>query len=325
MLAESLPVRESSRRNVWKPLAFLVVMGLLSTGVTTEAHAQSGSGNSTTKPGEPNKAERGRAAKAQYDEGERAFKKGDFRRAGELFEAAYRIFPHHSALWAAARAWIRAGEDVRGANLLEQYLNSAPANAPDRDLATQVITDLDKRLGRIEILMTDVADVKIDGEELTAQKLWVVPGEHVVTADAKGKPVRKTVAVAAGDRLSVTMEPPPPPPAFGEPPPAVTNKPIPPWLVFVGAGVTAVGAGLSIASGLDTLGKRDAFIKEPTQPALDDAHASQTRTNVLIGTTVGVAVLTGVAAFFVDWSGKSKVAPAPTVGFASSGLRVRFP
>jgi hypothetical protein len=272
----------------------------------------------------------GRAAKAQYDEGERAFKKGDFRRAAELFENAYRIFPHHSALWAAARAWIRAGEDVRGANLLEQFLNEAPANAPDRDRATEVITEFEKRVGRIEVLANDVTDVKLDGEPIALPRVWVVPGDHVATADANGKPVRKIVTVAAGDRISVTLEPPPPP---VEPPPPIDRpvRPLPSWVVFAGGGVALLGAGLITISGLDTLQKRNAFIDyaaKSNQPGydsgfaqgrLDDANAAQSRTNVILGATIGVAALTTLAAIFlVDWS--SPAAPAPTTG-ATNRLR----
>lgn len=267
----------------------------------------------------------GRAAKAQYDEGERAFKKGDFRRAGELFETAYRIFPHHSALWAAARAWIRAGEDVRGANLLEQFLTEAPANAPDRDRATEVINDFERRVGRIEVLQNDVTDVKIDGQRIALQRVWVVPGDHVATADAHGKPVRKIVTVAAGDRVSVTLEPAP----VVEPGPVVERpvRPLRPWVVFAGAGVSLIGGGLLTVSGLDTLEKRNDFqsyaatVNQPSydtafaQSRLDDANAAQSRTNVIIGVTIGVAALTTLAALFlVEWQKPAGSPSSPTAG-----------
>lgn len=287
------------------------------------AHAQSRAPKSDAS-GTSDRQAAGRAAKAQYDEGERAFKKGDFRRAAELFENAYRIFPHHSALWAAARAWIRAGEDVRGANLLERYLREAPPNAPDRDRATEVITDLDKRLGRVEVLLNDVTDVRIDGEPLDGDKIWVVPGEHVASADAHGKPVRKTVSVAAGDRVSVTLELPPPvvvPPSVENRPP----RPLPPWLIIVGGGLTVAGAGVLTYSGIDTINKKNdfqeyvsglgsgapGFTRDAAQSKLDEANRAQDRTNILIGVTVGVAVVTTVAAlFFTDWGGKATVKTA---------------
>jgi hypothetical protein len=75
-----------------------------------------------------------------------------------------------------------------------------------------------------------------------------------------------------------------------------------------GGALAATGLGLTIASGLDTVSKRDAFLADPTQPHLDDAFHSQTRTNVLLACTGGVALVTAVvAAFFVEW----KAAPSP--------------
>ena len=63
-------------------------------------------------------------------------------------------------------------------------------------------------------------------------------------------------------------------------------------------------AGFAIVSGFQTMSKRDDFLGARTQPHLDDAFASQTRTNIFIGTTVGLGVITGVlAVFFTDWSG----------------------
>jgi hypothetical protein len=251
-----------------------------------------------------------RSAKAQYEEAERAYKGGDFRRAAELFEGAYKAAPHHSPLWNAARSWMRVNEDVRAANLLERYLREAPGDAPDRDRATQAITELDRRLGRIEFLKSNVSDVRLDGEPVPSDRLWVVPGEHVATADASGTPIRKVVAVAAGDRVSVTLEPAIPALVPPEPP----RKPLPPWTVVIGGGLTLAGAGVTVWSGLDTLDKKDIFLRDQTQPALDDANAAEARTNVLLGVTIGVALITVIAAaFFVDWKGSK---PARSSAFA---------
>src|SRR5262245_17884241 len=79
----------------------------------------------------PTDAEAVEAAQA-FTEGQRAFEAGDFRRAAESFEAAYAKKRHHSPLWNAARSWQRAGDDVRSANLIEQYLAIAPRDAPAR-------------------------------------------------------------------------------------------------------------------------------------------------------------------------------------------------
>ena len=44
-----------------------------------------------------------RTAAKEFAAGERAFSAGDYRRAAESFEAAYRASPHHAPLWNAAR------------------------------------------------------------------------------------------------------------------------------------------------------------------------------------------------------------------------------
>jgi hypothetical protein len=75
-------------------------------------------------------------------------------------------------------------------------------------------------------------------------------------------------------------------------------------VTIIGGVLTAAAGGLTIVSGLDTKKKRDAFPDDRTQENLDQAFASQTRTNVLLGTTIGLGVITGVIAlFFTDWDG----------------------
>src|SRR5262249_13544235 len=87
-------------------------------------------------------AEDRKAARDRFAEGERAFKAGDFARAGEAFDDAYRLAPHPSAAWNAARAWQKAGEKARAANLYARYLREAPANDPDRSQSAAALVEL---------------------------------------------------------------------------------------------------------------------------------------------------------------------------------------
>src|SRR5512143_4363052 len=73
-----------------------------------------------------------REAGRLFVEGQRSFTTGDFRHSAESFEAAYQKVPKLPALWNAARAWHRAGEPVKAANLYASYLDKAPPKAPDR-------------------------------------------------------------------------------------------------------------------------------------------------------------------------------------------------
>jgi hypothetical protein len=260
-----------------------------------------------------------RSAARHFADGQKAFAAGDYPHAADEFEAAYRDKPHHAPLWNAARSWQRAGEDIRAANLYARYLREAPPDAPDRDQATSALRGLTGRMGRIEPHASGVEKLRLDGKAVDAPVVYVAPGEHVAEADDAGKPVRKVVSVRAGEQVSVTLAPAPKaeplvgPPRGTEPSESSSSKkPLTPVVIVVGAALTAVAGGLSVASGLDTIAKRNAFPGDPTQDHLDAAFASQTRTNVLIGTTVGLGVVTAVlAVFFTDWSGSGS-APRET-------------
>jgi hypothetical protein len=264
-----------------------------------------------------------RSAARHFADGQKAFTAGDYAHAADEFEAAYRDKPHHAPLWNAARSWQRAGEDVRAANLYARYLREAPPDAPDRDQATTALRGLTGRMGRIEPHASGVDKLRLDGKPVDAPVVYVAPGEHVAEADDHGKAVRKVVTVRAGEQTSVTLAPAQETSASTEPlvgPPRdarerrdqlgkddaaiASRRPLSPVVVVLGAALTAVAGGFTVASGLDTISKRNAFPAEPTQSRLDAAFASQTRTNVLIGTTVGLGVVTAVlAGFFTDWSG----------------------
>lgn len=91
-----------------------------------------------------------------------------------------------------------------------------------------------------------------------------------------------------------------------------------PVVFFVGAGLTAVAAGLLVWSGLDTMGKNDDYEAYATSPGAtfdraralyDDAAGAQTRTNVFLGVTAGLAIGTGVLLLLTDW-GDSESSPA---------------
>ncbi len=108
-------------------------------------------------------------------------------------------------------------------------------------------------------------------------------------------------------------------------------------IFLVGAGLTAVAGGITIWSGLDTQnnpGKdtvREACVGQGEDcPEYQDGLKRQRRTNVLLGVTGGLAVVTGViGVFFTDWRGKkteqASVEPFMTLGSgASVGARGRF-
>lgn len=268
-----------------------------------------------------------REAGRLFVEGQRAFGAGDFRHSAESFDAAYKLSPRLPALWNAARAWHRAGEPVRAANLYADYLDKAPPKAPDRASAIKSMKELEAKLGRLEIHAEGFDKVSLDGAPLDGARPYVTPGAHVVEGRKGEKSAREPVSAQAGTTTSVVLAlpdepkpaaPPPPPPA----PPKKESHGLPVAVVAAGGVLTGVGAGLVVWSGLETLGQRSTFDKSPTQKNLDDGRSMETRTNVLLGVTIGLAAVTGALAIFTDFGGRKKEAPQARVVFGPGGFGV---
>lgn len=255
-------------------------------------------------------AEDRKAARQAFIDGQSSFKKGDYRHAAESFEAAYKRAPHPDALWNAARSWFRAGEKTRAANLYARYLQDAPPLARDRNSATDALRKLAPELGRLEIHASDVTDVRVDNEPIEGTSLYVTPGTHLIQGRHDDRVVSQSQDVTAGATVSVALvappperpspTPPPPPPSL--PPAPAPSRGLSPLVVLVGGGLTAGAGAVLIWSGVDTVNQKKLFDAAPTQGKLDAGRSKQTRTNVLIGVTAGLATLTAATAIFlVDW------------------------
>jgi hypothetical protein len=282
-----------------------------------------------------------RAAARAFESGEKAFAAGDYLRAAELFEEANQKAPHYANVWNAARAYQKLGENARAATLYARYLRIAPADAPDRDGATAALRELSPKLGRLDVYAPEAKDVRVDGKALDDATVFVPPGSHLVTATAENKAISRTVSVEAGASASVALpdapaplpptatpmasappSPLPKPPPSNEPPTPPPSRGWSPAVVAASGSLTAVALGFTIASGVDTSNGRDAFNQEKTRTTgeIDDGLAKEHRTNILVGVTVGVGVLTGAAAIWlVDWHRGSNRAK---IGVTPGGARV---
>ena len=252
-----------------------------------------------------------KAAAKLFGEGQKAYREGDYRHAAEAFEGAYKRAPRLPPLYNAARAGQKGGELVRAANLYASYLRKAPPSAPDRNNATSALRDIEARVAKLEVHANELTDLKVDGaafdvgdQSASSFVVYVTPGTHVIEGKHGDKTAEERPVATQGGSMSVVLVPPkdaPPPVA----PVVVTEKPRSGWspiVVAVGGGLTAVAAGFLVWSGVDTLNQRSTFDAAPTQANLDTGKSDQVRTNVLLGVTLGLAVVTGVVAIFlVDW------------------------
>ena len=253
-------------------------------------------------------------AAEQFSEGSRAFDGGDFAHAADAFELAYRLAPHVDSLWNAARAWQRAEDLPRAATLYARYLREAPPDAPDRNVAAAQLARLAPRLGRIEVHGSVIEQLSVDERPSEDRITYVSPGAHVVRAVVGGALVQQTPEVAAGNVVALVFEPPPPPSTAPEPhgAPPGAERPAParpsgrggasPWLVVGGGVLTGFAMATTTASGISTLSALDAFNAHPTAANLATGQSMQARTNVLLGVSIGLGVMTtATAIWLVDW------------------------
>lgn len=318
-----------------RPIVVALSASIALASVLPARHADAAPGASSGQESEDDI----KAAAKLFGEGQRAYNAGDYRHAAESFEEAYKRAPRLAPLWNAARAWHKAREYARAANLYAKYLKLAPSGAPDRNSATAAMRDLEPRLARLEIHAASFDGVTVDGaptealDEQGTAIVYVTPGAHAVEGTAHGKKARETPDVPAGSSTSVVLQVPETPVVVApvpqpQPPPVAGRSGWSPVVVGVGGGLTAVGLGLMIWSGLDTLAQRQTFESAQTQQNLDDGRSKQLRTNVFLGVTAGLAALTTVAAiFFVDWKGhKNGTEPSAQVvgvGFGLGSMSIR--
>jgi hypothetical protein len=255
-------------------------------------------------------------AAREFTEGSRAFDHGDFARAADAFELAYRILPHVDSLWNAARAREAAGDLGRGATLFARYLREAPIEARDRNVAAAELMRLATRLGRIEVHGNSIEQLSVDEHPSDERIVYVRPGAHVVRAVVAGKLMQQIPELGAGDVVSLVFDvpaiaPPPEPLPADHPEPSLRAPPnarrgISPWVVIAGGALTGVALAATLASGVSTLSALDTFNARPTAANLDSGQAMQSRTNVLLGVSIGLGVTTAATAIWLtDWSGAS--------------------
>lgn len=253
-----------------------------------------------------------------------------FRAAADLYESAYKHVPDAKYLFSEASAFQKNGDLTRAATLYTRYLKEAPEKAPAREKAKKELDALTAKLGQLAIKADGASQVAVDSELLDSPlppTIFVQPGAHQVEAKFGDKTVSQPATATAGAVANVTLalpvEAPPKPVAVLAPPPSPPKpaanpkrKPLPPLVVYIGAGAAVVAGGLTLLSGLDTSSQKDTFDSDRSQANLDAGKDKQLRTNILLAVTGGVVVLTTVAAIFlVDWKGKNgdtvKVGVAP--------------
>ncbi|MDB4939371.1 MAG: hypothetical protein JWP87_6343 [Labilithrix sp.] len=312
-----------------------------------------GSAPSIAQAEEPPSADRLKAAAEEYDRGRRAFLADDFETAAVHFENAFRDAPRAETMRLAIRARRKAKQLARAATLAAIAQQRYPGDPPTAQLAKETLDEAGPALH--EYLVDCMADCAItaDGRVVSqsdAQKhrIFLEPGPHELGVSFKEGGVARHIDAKKGGKDTLAFEAPPPPPHA--PPPAASTaptvttvpvvvspppstKPFGPVVFFVALGVTAaVGAG-TVLSGIDAKNnpgvdavRRACAGKDESCPEYQDGKSAETRTNVLLGVTIGAAAITGVIGlFFTQWSRSPvMVGAAPLPDGGSIGATGRF-
>lgn len=273
-------------------------------------------------------------ASAAFAEGQRAQLRGDYAQAAELFDLANRSAPSAAAIRSAIRMHHAAGHETRAATLAAEARELYATDASTVALADELLATLRPTLARVIVTCTPSCALALDGRAVTTEPgdevaFFVEPGARVLVASWGPLSVREALTATAGGELRVSLAEPERPPVE-EPPPPVVDAPLPivapavpvdrgeglsPAFTAIAGGLTGVAVGLTVASGVDMLAARDAYVGAPSEAGWRDGVGRETRTNVLLGTSVALAAATVVLAFVTDWGG----GPTPTVAVGTDG------
>jgi hypothetical protein len=294
-----------------------------------------------------------RAAAEAFDLGRQAYKDGRYTEAAEQFERADANAPSSTALELAIRSRDKAGDLDRAGTLASLALAIYPDDENIAKIAPDVVARAGASMFELSVTCAEPCEIT-DGQQIVhgaasrQRTLFLAPGKHALSASFGDKAETKSVDAVAGGSGTVTYsgpssdaEPTAVPPPAAEPEPQQT-EPAPeaqpektssgwsPTVVWIGAGATAVAGGVAIWSGVDTINNPGADkVKAECQKGdtncslYKQGQAKETRTNVLLGVTGGLALATGlIAAFVVDWGPHS--APSADRGTSLARFKPYF-
>lgn len=297
------------------------------------------------QPSAPSPADIKAAGKA-FDQGRKHYKDGELVEAAEQFEAADQLAPSPTALLLALRARKEAGQMDRAATLSRLALDRHSDDEKLKKLAEDTLTATRGQFFELTVNCSEACTLVIGtrlvhGAATTKRVLYLQDGKQAVRAGWGNERVAtQEVQAVAGSSGELNFKAPPIPKAVTTPPPVdqpaanpkdegtVKIEPSGGWspaVFWVGAALTVVGGGVTAWSGIDTQNNpgRSKVKEECAGLGTDcelyqDGLDKQKRTNILVGATAGVGVLTIlIGAFLTDWGGGETAAPPSRVKKAS--------
>ena len=295
---------------------------------------------------EPPSAERIKAAAEEFDRGRRAYLAKDFEQAAGHFENAFRDAPSKETLRLAIRARRDAKQPARAATLAAVAQARYPDDAQTAQLAKATLAETSDELSEFVIRCAGPCAIAADQRVVSQSdalehRIYLDPGAHELGVSfQQGGSVSRRVEGKRGSSTPLEFEPPPATPTdaaaseSAKPPLLATEKdgerekPLGPAVFFIAAGVTVALGAATIVSGIATQNdpgpdavRRECAGQGVSCPLYQEGQDAETRTNILLGATIGAAVVTGVVGlFFTQWSSSSSGAASLQKRSTRSGL-----
>ncbi len=262
-------------------------------------------------------------ARDAFDQATVAYRARDFARAADLFARADELVPSDEALQAALESATQADDALLAMRLTDRAARAVPVSPGLSEAKRLAEQRFNKRAGRLLVRCRSACSPSLDGRAISVGvPVWALAGSHVVTTSGDSATSKTSVEVVPNRLTEISLSAPGEgtqsrPAGEGkarDPKQTRTAGPSTTWL-WVATGATAALGGAALASGLDTLAKRDDFVAagcaERGSDACDDlgssGNAARLRTNLFVA-GAGVSGLIGaaLAVFVVDWGAGSK-------------------
>ncbi|MEZ4380222.1 MAG: hypothetical protein R3A79_02650 [Nannocystaceae bacterium] len=311
-------------------------------------------------PGQGDEEARKAEALAAFQEARRLYLEGDYAAAAAEFRRSFDTLPSLEALVASARAYAKGGQRIAAVDVYEEYMEFEDEDAERHAEAQRHLRELRGQIGEIVVRLEapeSAEEIRLNGEVVALSDFpkWIVPGPIRLEIVERGsaEPRVITALVRGGEKavIDVPRARPEPEPVVAEPEPApivVEPEPEPEprglrRAFWAGVGLTGAAALATATLGGLTLRQRQMYADALC--AVDDSggcvdgsfypHDEEARffelrraTNVLVGVTAGVAVVTlalGVAARRASQrSQRSQGRARVRLDLDAGGVAVRF-
>jgi hypothetical protein len=155
-------------------------------------------------------------AKALFESGVQFYDKGEYAKALQAFQEAYRLHPHPVVRVNMANCYDRMNKPIEAIFHFERFLEESEDDVKPakRNEVTAALKRLRRKVGQVQLrVVPDGVSIRIDDAEKrqspVVEPLLLVAGEHFIEARLEGyRPVRRSINVAGGDitEISITMQ-----------------------------------------------------------------------------------------------------------------------